>query len=504
MKVPILFLALLLLVGAVYADNNTTLSGYKAYDGPPLQIKNGQCVPLNATVDISPIGWNVPKIAYYGRYMDDFAPGNSSLIQTVDLPDVRTIIEPTNKPLLQTFWINPAVFGNSTGYWYQYYNNENERAGNLRMFRVNLTCPTPKEAQEFLVSVSAINFTIPKKMDWLVDKHISDIYVARGDDTMEISTPVNTKWWLFGRVDAIYDQPTNGKLVVPSPKTINFEYGDYHVAIISPGKNGIIEEEYTNSYKPVIFEPYQEAIISPFRNVTPVVITKYDPKTVEERLKLATRGSQDDNYYFLNLVIEEPEIQIGRIDAMNTPTNDTWYNLRGYTNMINGTILTVQIDKEKINGETKYIREWTTTAEGLDPGSWRQFNILFPVDYSLISPGQHYITVSSPNGAQITTPFYIYKELADHHKPPQFAEYFGVSPFVTPVVVIQTVTIPIPGPVQFVEVTPSDQQIKDAQTTAVNERFWIWFAQIFCGVVGIWLAYRLVKYVISIMRRLKI
>lgn len=514
MKQIVLFLMVISLVGMVSAidDNETNITAtnitnlleYPIYEGPPLQIENGQCVPLNATVDISSIGWNVPKIGYYGRYFDDYAPSDSIPIKTVNLPEVRRIIEPTTTPLLQTFWINPVLFAGSLGYWYQYYGDSYERAGNLRMFRVNYTCPPPIGVQEFVVSINATNFTVPKKMDWLVDKHISDIYVARGDNSMPLQTNVGDRWWLFGRTDAIYDQSTAGNLVIPSSKTENFEIGDYHIVMVSPGENNIYEAEYTDSYKPALFEPYQEAIISPFRNVTPIIITGIDPKTIEDHLKTAVRGSKDDSFYDLKLVVEGPEIQVGRIDAIKTPSNNTWYNLRGYTNMINGTVLTIQIDKEKINEKTRNIREWHTTAEGLDPGSWRQFNILFPVDYSLISPGPHDITVSAPNGAEIIVPIYIYKELPDHNVPPQFAEYFGVSPFVTPVVVVQTVTIPVPGPVQYVKVTPSDQQVKDAQTKVVNDTFWIWVTQIIGGLIGIWLAYRLVKYVISIMRRLNV
>jgi len=60
----------------------------------------------------------------------------------------------------------------------------------------------------------------------------------------------------------------------------------------------------------------------------------------------------------------------------------------------------------------------------------------------------------------MTVPFYVYKEPPAHYVPPQYIEYVGASPFVTPKVitktVVQTVTVQIPGPVQTITPSESD------------------------------------------------
>ena len=464
-------------------------------------IENGQCVALNSTVDIGSLGWGIPHISWYGRYENSLAPDNSTVAkQTLDMPNTVSA--------LSQYYIDPRIFGPYPGFWYQDYGRPDlNTAANLRMFYVNDTCPPPHQYQEIVVQVNVTNKTIPQRLDFLPDKHMADILVARGDDSMPIDEGEPFHWWLFGTYHGVYDQSSPAtSLIIPSEATLNFEPGNYDLVEVYAGHNNLLEENYQPDYKYFWGENRtHEVIISPLRSVVPVDITQYDgqmqnPRAVEPLLINAVRGSLDDAYKPRSVLFQEPDIQIMRLDAITNPSNDTWYNIRGYTNAINGTALTITIDPKTINQKTIKARQFTTTAEGLDPGSYRQFDVLVPIDYTQIFPGYHDLEVSEPNGANQIIQFYVYKELPPHYIPPQYVEYLGASPYITPekIPVPYTVTVTVPVPV-----TPSDEQVHAQQVIAEREvsnehdRFWVMTG---CGVAMLAL---LGYYAWTVIRRRK-
>ena len=452
----IVILGTFLLVGITSADNETVnISGYPVYN-ETLHIQNGQCVPINSTLDISTLGWGVPYLTYYGRYADDFDPGVADWTDRIALPNTAT--------KLSNFYIDPSIFGNKYGFWYQNYNQDIKAgAGNYRMFYVNETCPKPNKTIYGQVNVTMINTTTPEKLSYLPDKWESDILLARGDYTSYTApNGIASHVWIFGRVNSIYDYPTNQN-VLPfnADQWKDFEPGNYDLAFIDPGKNGIMEEQYDPAYKP---EKYYNltwpAIVSPFRSIAPVNINGLQPRSVEEQLKERVASSFDDNITVWHLAFQEPAIQIKRVDAISNPVNKTWYNVRGYINQINGTKLSILIDGKNVA---------VTTAEGLDGGTWRQFNVMVPVDYRMFFPGPHDLEVSSGETSQIVQ-IYIYKEIPAHYQPPQYTEYFGTSPFVTPKIITVTVTVPVPGPVVTITIPPSKEQIHAEAQNVVDEQ----------------------------------
>jgi hypothetical protein len=503
MKKLLILLAIFFLVGISYAENNTTTittSGYPFYN-ETLHIENGQCVPLNATVDIASLGWGVPKISYYGRYEDSFSiPNGSDVIKSITMPNTVS--------KLSKYYIGPTEFENYIGYWYQNYNRDADQQGNVRMFKVNYTCP-PKVVKEIIVP----NFTttekiIPDKLEDLNERREASILIARGDNSMiqYIDTP--SHWWMFGIGNGIMDEntTTNGKFFIPSSQTKSFRTGSYDVVVVQPGPNKLYEATYQPDYKFPGNTFTSKVIISPIRSVTPIDITSMfeNPKVVEDRLIGSVKKSIDDTYKIYTVSFQEPEIQITRLDVLTNPSNDSYYDLRGYTNMINGTVLTVKIDPKAINSKNKQFRVFTTKAFGADPGVWRQFNTVIPaVD---LSPGFHDIEISAPNGANQIVQVYKYKDLAPHVTPPPFVEYYGASPFITPVKIIQTVTVPVPGPTVFITITPSVEQIEAAQNKAVNNSFWGWVITIGIILIMVFVLYLLVprsiKYAISVYKRL--
>ncbi|MFA4849148.1 MAG: hypothetical protein WC626_05415 [Methanoregula sp.] len=486
----------LFMIPSVSADNITSIQqSFPAYN-ETLHIANGQCVPLNSTVDISSLGWGVPYLSYYGRYESSFDPGNT-------IPRYRINLSSSAK-ILQNYKIDPEIFGDKLGFWYQDYNKDQKSgAGNHRMFYVDDTCKMPvMENGTELVNFTVINTTIPKPLQFLPEKSAGALLLARGDDiAFRAPDSVESNIWVFGRTDQIYDYKTKQDVVYfDADQFINFETGNYDAVIINKGNNSILEETYDPEYIP---EKYSNvtwpAIISPFRNVNPINIHGMQPKLVEEKLINRLQESLDDQYIIWSISFQEPEIQIKRIDVLRNPDNRSWYNIRGYTNIKNGSVLTITIDADNLNDTIKGIRQWKTTAVGLDPYAWRQFNTIIPVDYEQIFPGYHYITITSETGATQTVPIYIMKELDPHYIPPEYTEYLGTSPFVTPRIIEKEV--PVPGPTRIVMVhdTPTGEQLKQARLEADWEIIEI-IVKVIAGIlalilIGAWLysAYRRAK-----------
>lgn len=465
----------------------------------PLHIENGGCVPINSTVDISSLGWGVPYITYYGLYEDSFDPGNTTPKAKISLP--------YSAKALKTYYIDPVIFGDKPGFWYQNYEEYKPTgAANYRMFFVDETCNMPVivNATEF-INITPINTTYPKPMPYLPEKPVGALLLARGD-SVAFTAPnaVESNVWVFGRDKdfSIYDYKTNQNVVFfDAEQFMNFEVGDYDAVIIQKGNNSILEEGYDPSYQPEKYTTMRwPAITSPFRNVSPINIHGIQPRLVEDLLINRVNESFDDKYTIWPISFQDPEIQIKRVDALRSLNNNTWYNIRGYTNVINGTILTITIDADNLNEETRDIRQWETTVQGLDSDAWRQFNALIPVDYDNIFPGYHYITITSKTGATQTVPIYIYRELPKHYVPPEYTEYFGTSPFVTPKIIEKEV--PVPGPTRIVEVivTSSDQEITDKAQSLIGG-YAIIAAIILALLYGL---YRAARYALSVWKRARI
>lgn len=439
-----------------------------------LHIQNGDCVPLNATVDVSSIGWGVPSIAYYGQWVDDYYPGNRTPKYQLEMPNTAS--------KLKHFWINPALFGNATGFWYQRYDNGDiEIAGNLRYFRVNLTCPPPQEdIQQYVVNVTAVNKTEPVTKPFLPEKRESDILIARGD-SVSLSEETPLHWWLFGYSAYGYvadKASTHDVLTLNSTDFNGLETGNYYLDIVRPGNNSLLEENYNPQYKAERFVSPEPVIESPIRTTNPIYITDLDSMGVRDALHKMVSKSIDDSYTELRLQYQDPNIQIMRIDALKNPDNDTWYNIRGYTNLANNTILTITIDAPALTqkDKNKPTSSWNTSVVAVsdDPGVWREFNALIPVDYKKIYPGQHWVTVSYKNTAKTTVGVYIYKELPPHYVPPEYIEYVGVSPYITPQVINRTVIVEVTHEVIKVvtqQITPS--QADWDNYVAAEQRVWI-------------------------------
>lgn len=399
------------------------------------RIQQGDCVEIGKTYDISGIGWWTGYIAYYGKYNDDFAPGNSSIKYIIEIPSAIT--------KLKEYYIDPDIYTDNTGYWFGYYGYTPEIAANNRLFRVSEYCPLPQ---------GYINVTPKKKnateliaLAPLPPRYANaDVVLARGD-TISIRTTTPARLWVFGREDQILDRAvTSDYVTFNASDFINSEVGFYDVALITPGNNSIFEESYNPEYKPEKYSNYTyPAIVSPFVSGKVVNIDGTQPRLVFEQLKEYVAGTIDDGIKLRTIEFQEPDIQIARIDASILDENKTYLTVRGYTNVREKTPITLTLDAYTINGVTYEENTFTTYATGYNGHEWRQFTTTFPVDFGMRFPGQHYITATTETGASAIVPFYIRKELPAHYIPPTYIEFVDNSPFIPPTFINTTVTVEV-------------------------------------------------------------
>src|SRR5512138_3221785 len=122
-------------------DPNATVNYHPPLDYIP-RIEQGDPVYLNDTIDISGVsGWPTDngeyQIAYYGKWVTAFSPGDLIPDDIITLPGKyhSSVGESQYR-----FYIDPEVFGDKPGYWYQFdpamLRKSDEDAGNLRAFKV--------------------------------------------------------------------------------------------------------------------------------------------------------------------------------------------------------------------------------------------------------------------------------------------------------------------------------------------------------------------------------
>ena len=515
----VLFVFCSMLTGITLADetslngNGSINSGYTipsypalnatwpVYNQTPQPIQNGQCVAINSTVDISSLGWGVPEISYYGTWYDGFSAENISDEYDVPLPNTA--------PALMNFYIDPAIFASRPGYWYQnyevwkipnpngYYYNA-EASANDRMFWVNTTCPIASGNFTGITITKIITTAeVPELKGWLPEKKSSDVLIARGDSAT-INESASLLWWMFGySAGGIIRNQSNlySNVTVLDSSGWTIPLGDYNLDLIRPGSNSIFEELYNAT---------TDSLVSPFANIQPVSFAGLNPQNAEGIVEGRVHSSLDDSVETLHLQLMNPEIDINTIDALQTSDNSTLYDIRGYTNLANNTQLTVIFDKGQYFARQQ--KEWQTTVDTVspDPGVWREYNTLIPVNYNEVFPGFHNITVEAADGASISVQVYIYQTPEPNYIPTQSYQYTGINPYITPVTVIQTVMVPPVIQTVTVPVTPSDEQVKAQQEIIQNEHEQYWEGiGILVAILFLFLyiIYRLIRWIISIIKR---
>lgn len=472
--------------------------------GTPLipipHIDQGDTVYVNDTIDISGVCSDVTQIAWYGKYSDAYSPGSDTPTLIVDLPQTSMGY--------YKFYLDPATFLAHPGMWYKYYGSNTadayhyQRAGNLQAFNVvarfrniskttnaNTTTTTQYESGEY-APVVILN------PNYLPDVHVSDYLVAKGD-SLDIKTDVDSKVWIFGRVDGIYNRnTTNNSTHYTIDEIESLEVGTYKVLIQQPGKNTVYEANISPTGK------YLEPGLYGKKSVN---IEGFSPMVLLERVEAMLKDS-DDTYKIKTLEVQEPSVSVVSIDEI-TKTSATLLDIRGYTNVANQTNITFILDEDKqtprtIRFATTYANAWRNS-----PGDMSMYQVYVPIALMDLTPGMHFITAKTALGGESTVEWYVYNMPEGQQKPNGTIKYisgrYGDKEFVptpTPITIIETQIVPGPTRTIIVKVTPPQEMVDAAQKKATEEVALEWVFRIagiiiLCVVViaGGWYAVRVYR-----------
>jgi len=427
------------------------------------RILQGQCVEVGGTYDVSGvIGYSFTTqnniFAYYGRYVDSFDPyfGNESILYRYVLPQQRMG--------LYKFYIDPVIFQNRQGYWYQY-TGEYERAANKRAFFVSDRCTVT--SRNTTTNVSEVEYVPPESMvisgDSIVhiqnqysleQRHVSDIVLARGDPLF-IDNPGEYRAWVFGGITSVLAKQVNttgNASIFDSLDTKNWQAGSYTIILEDSGKNGIYEIGYeTNNRTPIT----KDLLVPALRSLDIVDVTGYQPSMIKDKLIQMMRENTDDTYTTIKLEVQEPYVEIVGYQEIRV-SNMSLLEITGYTNKIPGTPVTLYVDINNKTGTSVRYPAMTVMAMDTGDGNLRTFHGYFVLDYNEIAPGHHEITAKLPDGKLSTVSFYIREEPEPGYTEPKYYKFVDGNPFIPPTIiekevikvvtkeVIKEVTIKIP------------------------------------------------------------
>ena len=477
-----------------YSNTNYAINSINLSDKFPVwdpknttRITQGDCVTLGKTVDIGGIGWYTGHIAYYGRYYTEYSNDYGQNMVALKKVDAWN---------LTTFYIDPEYFYQYPGWWYtydDYQDNATTTQSNDRLFYISDNCgiqnlQIPKPVTINLTELDERKernlWELPEKREQGID------FIVSRNLTSNISAPENTRLWIFGQSDSVYDR-TNLKnsTELPQNTTANWQSGLYNFIYTRPDGNGIFDQEYNINTK---------TITSPFVNTKPEYIGDLQPRLVYIKLLSLISGSYQKNYTHLRVDIQDPMIEVVKLDSWQGWDNASYITMAGYTNANPGNTLTIEMDRGKMGAKESAKRTWVVTVWG-NMSAYRIWNTSFMLDIQNENPGPHTMTVTSNSGGSITGSFYIYREPAAHYIPENYIQYVNNSPFIPPV--IQTVTIPVPGPTKivYVEVPPSQESVNAGQTAALMELVRLIGECIGGAIIG----FLIIRYVIRSMRRRK-
>jgi hypothetical protein len=475
---PLLILLLLILPVHVLAlstpTTNITAAPTPAYNNT--RIQQGQCIEIGGTYDISGvIGFSFTTeqntFGWYGKYESGFDPAANDILPTYKYE------MPNGRSAYYTFYIDKEIFGNRTGYWYQY-TATYERAANKRAFYVSDKCivqtikPASVSTNE---SVIVIDNNVEKVLEKqgivpvaLSPRHLADILISRDSSLNIQSLSGNYQVWFFGRINGIYGKSVNfdnSTLIFTKDEIGGMEAGSYKLLLQTAGSNKMFELSYNRTEN-------QEMLVPLLRAVVPVEITGSQPRLVQPQVESILSKSTDDTYTIYNIEIQEPYLEINGYQEIIVNFDKSILEVAGYTNQQPNSKLQLTIDHNvRVNRSDKF-KPVDVIVENGDPGSIRTYHAYVPIDKTGIAAGYHDITVTSSSGAFTTVAFYIMESV----KPVVTTTYYSYidgHPYIptptpitiierpTPITVYQTVTVTIP-------VTPSQESVSKAQWEAIS------------------------------------
>jgi hypothetical protein len=449
---------------------------------PPVQayyyVQQGDSVAIGERVDLSgAIGWQDSNgdwnLAYYGRSGSEMDP--------------QYTIKIVKKSDLYNYYIDPAIFGQRLGPWYQFYGNATEdNHGNTLAFRVvqtkNITPFDNTTGENVTVKAPDARPTPIPTPEILPVQHVSDYLIARGD-AFKIKAGAPTNAWIFGYRESVYDYRSVNNTI---------EFTKDVISKLSAGRYSLLLQTHKNETGFLVrYNKVDQALewFDPASfKVTSYGVSGKPPQEVLKKLKEAYPKTTDTFREYV-LEVEEPTISINQVDSaysLNVTRqvdyvgldNVAFLDVRGYTNHIPDTIIKVCIDPTfNVTGIDSWKDAFVTKPDG-EIGDVRAWRITVPVEKYNMAPGRHFIGARAESSGVITTAdFYIYDNPENSYVPNKTMRYISgkygpqeLIPTPTPIVITNTVTVTVVQTVT-VPVTPSNEQVY-AQQKIVEDENW--------------------------------
>jgi hypothetical protein len=461
----------------------------------PYYVQQGDTVYVGDVVDISGIMAGVLNFAYYGGYYEG---GEKQFL--LDTPN-------HNRDYYK-FYIDPEIFGTRLGKWYKWNGFAESHANNLA-FVVAGTRLKPNVSEN--ITLQNPNQTpVVIRVPILPDQHVADYLIARGD-SISIPAPAQTKAWIFGTENYLYDyKAVNGTLDLKSNILDRLSPGSYTLLLHTRDPNST--DDFTVRYNP------ETSAIDWFDPVT-FAVNHYDvsaqtPENVMNKLKSLIPAAHD-TFKLYSLEVQIPSISINQISSGAIPNASssaaTYLEVRGYTNAAPDTVIKVVVDPELNRGLDQIFKEATVTStEETSPGDMRVFKAIVLVDLYNMRTGVHTLAAKTDKGNNYASAnFYIYENWALKPIANKTIRYISgkygpdeMIPTPTPITVTQIVT-KVVTQIVTVPVTPSNEQVYAQQKVASEKTWWEgawWLAK---GITvslfligGMW-------YGVSVYRRVK-
>lgn len=417
------------------------------------RIQQGDCVTLGETIDISGDGWYTGQLSYYGPYFSDYSDGlDSELVATY----------PIDSWNLTQVYIDPAFFSQYPGWWYVYYQGEswgsNTTSGYDRIFYVGQTCNNPNQtiAQQYITNITYLNQLRAANLSELPEKTESNVdFIVSRNETTSIPVSNGSTIWMFGRVTGIYNttSTSNNTTVLDAQDTVNYELGWYSLYELAPDLLGICEIGY---------DKINKEITSPFKTIPDSYVGSLQPYDVEQLLQAKIAQAPNTTYIKAVIDLQNPDIQIMKLDQWLAADNTTEFEIAGYTNSNAGDPITITYDVNKTTEWMHKNNTWIVNAWG-NQNAYRQWNLTLDLNLQGEVPiTEHFFTVTSNDGAAATIPFYINQEPATDYQPQVYLNFIGNSPFIptpTPITIVKqlpAVTVTVPVTVVQIEKEPVD------------------------------------------------
>ena len=391
------------------------------------RISQGQCIEIGGTYDVSGvIGFSTEidynAFSYYTRYEDAFDPrDNSSASYIMKMPNARIGY--------YQFFVDPIIFSERLGYWYQF-TNTYERAANKRAFYVSDKCIRSIDETEVLDVNNNPVLLNPRHIE---PRHASDILLSLDDPLMfNVS---ESQLWLFGDSTKILSMEVNASKeteILFSPDIIKkWGVSTYKLLLQEHGTNGVYELKYALNTRNT---DDRDTLVPTFRAFDIIDVTGYQPKMIYEKVVDFLNLNTDDKYSVYDMELQVPHIEISGYQELRYD-NASLLEVTGYTNKIPGTPITIYIDRTNTTLKSTKYPAMTTITENGSIGDYRTFHGYFPLYYDQIFPGFHELTAVLPDGKSASVDFYIREEPLPHYEQPKYFKFVDGNPFYEPVII---------------------------------------------------------------------